>query len=152
MILPLITGYQSNVPLQDIPRNHWIYVGIAYMKRAGLMVGFPDFMFGRRPPLSSRDVAAVITHVVEELVKCDVSLTDQRDWLLTARRDDSWSESLKQAKEFGKDRFVRASGPFIDRFLETYPEAFKALGQSPADLRERADYAFRHIRSLRFPE
>src|SRR5512132_4002027 len=57
---------QDNFP--DAPENHWAFEALANMKKAGLLVGYPDGLFrGGRP--ASRYELAVAIHATYQHLK-----------------------------------------------------------------------------------
>lgn len=74
-------------PVHDIPANHWIFDGLANLKREGLMVGSPDFDHRRNGVEYPYSVAIKVLFAMHTYRTLGQTTLQEHDSIVSSRRN-----------------------------------------------------------------
>lgn len=124
----------------DTPDNHWAYEALANMKRAGLLVGYPDGLFrGSRP--ASRYELAVAVHATYMHLRNLVDGLEQQHDALSRKVDGMTTEGFATKAELQAVRDAMAA-------LQTSINGMKSWGDDIASLKRMASTFERELASM----
>jgi hypothetical protein len=132
MIVPAVA--QDNFP--DVPDNHWAYEALSNLKKAGVLVGYPDGLFRGGRPASRYELAVAINAAYTRLKNITDGLQSQIDELKrTAGGDGPTKADLQNLRDA------------LDA-LQRDVNAMKGWGDDIANLKRLADTFQKELSSL----
>jgi len=126
---------QDNFP--DVPENHWAFDALSRLKKAGILVGYPDGLFRGGRPASRYEMAVAINAAYQNLHTVTDGLQSQID-ALKAMMGGSGSVSQSDLQAL-KDQLAN---------LQNQVSALSGLSQDVANLRRLADTFQKELQAL----
>jgi hypothetical protein len=132
---------QDNFP--DAPENHWAFEALANMKKAGLLVGYPDGLFrGGRP--ASRYELAVAIHATYQHLK---NLADGMEGRIKALEDKIGNQGGTDTSGLASKADLQAVRDALAA-LQSQVNGMKGWGDDIAALKKMASTFERELASL----
>ncbi|AIE85199.1 S-layer domain protein [Fimbriimonas ginsengisoli Gsoil 348] len=134
MVIPAFA--QDNFP--DVPDNHWAYEALANLKKAGVLVGYPDGLFRGGRPASRYELAVAINAAYTRLSTLAAGLQSQIDALKGDKMDLS-GYAKKEDLQNLRDALSA---------LQNDVNAMKGWGDDIANLKRLADTFQKELQGL----
>jgi len=131
----VVPAFAQSDNFPDVPDNHWAYEALANLKKAGVLVGYPDLLYHGSRPASRYELAVAINAAYTKLK----GVTDGLDGQIKAINDKLGNYASQSDLQNLKDALAA---------LQNDVNAMKGWGEDIANLKRLADTFQKELQSL----